>query len=71
MLGSVGRIASSGARSLGSGARRFSGYGPQLKRGISSIGLHGPMAYKQGFSRAGKARMGAAAAGLGLARNAQ
>lgn len=67
MFGRIGKFTSSGARALGSGARSFSGYGPQLQKGVRSIGLHGSMAYKNGFSTAGKMRMGAAGAGLGLA----
>jgi hypothetical protein len=68
MLRGVGRGVSSGMKMAASGARRFSGYGPQLRRkGVNSIGLHGAMAYKKGFSTAGKVRMGAAGAALGMA----
>lgn len=61
--GMAGRMGSAG-RMMGSGAKKFSGYGPQLRRtGVSSIGLHGADAYKNGFSTMGKMRMGAAAGG--------
>lgn len=63
LSGLTGRIGSAG-KMLGSGAKKFSGYGPQLTRkGVNSIGLHGAMAYKNGFSRAGGIRMGAVAGG--------
>lgn len=50
MFGKIGKFSSSGARALGSGAKRFSGY----QGGMS-------------FSKMGKARMGAATAGLTMA----
>lgn len=65
LSGMAGRIGSAG-RMMGTGVKKFSGYGPQLKKGVkgvSSIGLHGSYAYKNGFSTMGKMRMGAAAGG--------
>jgi hypothetical protein len=62
-LGGMAGRAGSAARMMGTGAKKFSGYGPQLKKGVGSIGLHGSYAYKNGFSNMGKMRMGAAAGG--------